>query len=185
MTRPCCMHFRPELMALALGTKWWAQSLVFGVAKIVLKSKHEWKWEVTAAWAHSRLEMSYLELRYAQSSVQPSGDGQSEQCQNKFTNKRSKERWTQVCCCWTSSGKLGCYSSTKEEEPAAISAGGAVRKAREDDVASDSSGKHLSFEMCLGKSILKVKPKEKLNSWLYSPLFQGAKELDSLTWLLF
>lgn len=85
-----------------------------------------------------------------------------------------------MCCCWTSLGKLGRSSSTREEEPAAISAGEAVRKAREDAIASHSSGKHLSFETCLGKSILKVKAKEKLNPTLFPP-FQGGKELDSLT----
>ena len=189
---PCTVYERPDrgvcalglnLTALALGVGWWAQSLVFGVVKIILKSKLEWNWQVMAAGAHSGLQVSYLELRYVRSSVQPSGDGGSEQCQNKLTNKRSKVRWVQVCCCWTSLGKLGCSSSTEEEEPAAISAGEAVRKAREDAIASHSSGKHLSFEMRLGKSILKAKPKEKLNSWLCSLPFQGGKELDSLTWL--
>ena len=73
-------------------------------------------------------------------------------------------RRAQVCCCQTSSGKPGCSSSTGEEESAATSVGEAVRKAREDAVASHSPGKHLRFEMRLGKSTLKVKPKKQLNS---------------------
>lgn len=89
-TRPQCLRSRPVCMALAPGVGWWAQSLVFRVVKIILKSKLEWNWEVMAAQAHSGLEMSYLELRYACSSVQPSGDGWASSAKTNLQTKGAK-----------------------------------------------------------------------------------------------
>lgn len=83
--------------------------------------------------------MSYLVLGYTRLSVQPSGDGGSEQCQNKQTNKGAKcaEPSTGV---WLRArrGEAGLFARTTEEEPAAVPAGEAVRKAGEDAIAARS-----------------------------------------------